>query len=102
MARLQPAAPVGEIWVSPARRAVQTATGFWPGGDFHEDLNPDSLRVLTGCVVEPGLAEAGTDDRFQFEREGYFCVDPVDSRPDQLVFNRIVSLRDSWAKQAAG
>ncbi len=72
------------------------------GGDFHEDLNPDSLRVLTGCVVEPGLAEARTDDRFQFEREGYFCVDPVDSRPDQLVFNRIVSLRDSWAKQAAG
>ena len=46
-------------------------------------------------------AEAGTDDRFQFEREGYFSADPVDSRPDKLVFNRIVSLRDSWAKQAA-
>ena len=72
------------------------------GGDFHQDLNPDSLRILKQCVVEPGLAEAGPDDRFQFEREGYFCADPVDSRPNALVFNRIVSLRDSWAKQAAG
>ena len=72
------------------------------GGDFHQDLNPDSLRILKQCVVEPGLAEAGPDDRFQFEREGYFCPDPVDSRPNALVFNRIVSLRDSWAKQAAG
>ena len=66
--------------------------------DFVDDLNPDSLRVLKGCVVEPALATATADERFQFEREGYFCIDSVDSRPDALVFNRIVSLRDSWAR----
>jgi glutaminyl-tRNA synthetase len=70
-------------------------------GDFHEDLNAESLRVLTGCMVEPSLVGAGPDERFQFEREGYFCIDSVDSKADQLVFNRIVSLRDSWAKQDA-
>ena len=67
-------------------------------GDFHQDLNPDSLRVLHDCVVEPALAEAPVGERYQFEREGYFCLDSVDSRPGQLVFNRIVSLRDSWGK----
>ncbi|MDJ0740602.1 MAG: glutamine--tRNA ligase/YqeY domain fusion protein [Gammaproteobacteria bacterium] len=71
-------------------------------GDFLDDLNPDSLRVLGDCYVEPALADAAVGDRFQFEREGYFCIDPVDSRRDALVFNRIVSLRDSWGKQAAG
>jgi glutaminyl-tRNA synthetase len=69
------------------------------GGDFVQDLNPDSLRVVTTAVVEPALAAAHADDRFQFEREGYFCLDSRDSRADHLVFNRIVSLRDSWAKQ---
>jgi glutaminyl-tRNA synthetase len=68
------------------------------GHDFLDDLNPDSLRVLTGCVVESALAEASVDERFQFEREGYFCLDPVDASAEKLVFNRIVSLRDSWAK----
>jgi len=72
------------------------------GGDFHEDLNPESLQVLSGCMVEPSLAQADTADRFQFEREGYFCIDSVDSKADRLVFNRIVSLRDSWARQQAG
>lgn len=67
-------------------------------GDFHQDLNPDSLRVLRDCVVEPALAEATVGERFQFEREGYFCLDSVDSRPGQPVFNRVVSLRDSWGK----
>ena len=67
------------------------------GGDFLDDMNPDSLKVLTGCVVEPALAHATSDQRFQFEREGYFCLDSVDSSSDRLVFNRIVSLRDSWA-----
>jgi glutaminyl-tRNA synthetase len=67
-------------------------------GDFHSDLNPDSLRVLHDCVVEPSLAAAPVGERFQFEREGYFCLDSADSRPDHLVFNRIVSLRDSWTK----
>jgi glutaminyl-tRNA synthetase len=71
-------------------------------GDFHSDLNPDSLRVVHGCWVEPALAGASTEQRFQFEREGYFCVDSVDSRPDGLVFNRIVSLRDSWSKLDTG
>ena len=68
-------------------------------GDFLLDLNPDSLRTVTAALVEPALAAAHVDDRFQFEREGYFCLDAKDSRADHLVFNRIVSLRDSWAKQ---
>ena len=71
-------------------------------GDFHSDLNPDSLQVVQDCVVEPALAGASAGERFQFEREGYFCLDSVDSRPDHLVFNRIVSLRDSWTKTDAG
>jgi glutaminyl-tRNA synthetase len=61
------------------------------------DLNPDSLEVLTGCKIEPALRGAKTLDRYQFERLGYFCVDP-DSRPDTLVFNRTVALKDTWAK----
>ncbi|MEZ4601210.1 MAG: glutamine--tRNA ligase/YqeY domain fusion protein [Syntrophotaleaceae bacterium] len=66
--------------------------------DFKDHLNPDSLQILTGCRVEPGLAAAEPESRFQFERQGYFCVDRVDSRPDRLVFNRTATLRDSWAK----
>ncbi|WP_010664208.1 glutamine--tRNA ligase/YqeY domain fusion protein [Marinilabilia salmonicolor] len=65
--------------------------------DFKEFLNPDSLTVLKKCRVEPSLKEAKTLDAFQFQRLGYFCVDP-DSTPDQLVFNRTVPLRDTWAK----
>jgi glutaminyl-tRNA synthetase len=65
--------------------------------DFREDLNPDSLEVLTACKVEPGLADAPIGARFQFERVGYFCVDR-DRTPGCLVFNRTVALRDSWAK----
>jgi glutaminyl-tRNA synthetase len=68
------------------------------GGDFLSALNPDSLEVLTGCRVEPGLAGAAPGAMFQFERHGYFCVDSVDSSPDKLVFNRTVTLRDTWAK----
>ncbi len=66
--------------------------------DFKSYLNPDSLQVLRGCKVEPGLAEAALESRYQFERQGYFCVDPVDSRPGKPVFNRTVTLRDSWAR----
>jgi glutaminyl-tRNA synthetase len=66
---------------------------------FKEFLNPVSLTVLPACMLEPGLAQAGPDDRFQFERQGYFCLDTVTSTPDKPVFNRIVTLRDSWAKQ---
>ncbi|MCD6166786.1 glutamine--tRNA ligase/YqeY domain fusion protein [bacterium] len=66
--------------------------------DFKTYLNPNSLVVLTSCRVEPSLADAAPGSRYQFERQGYFCVDSVDSTKEKLVFNRIVPLRDSWAK----
>lgn len=65
--------------------------------DWLEDLNPNSLEVRHNCYLEPALQEAETGIAVQFERLGYFCADP-DSRPDGLVFNRTVGLRDSWAK----
>jgi glutaminyl-tRNA synthetase len=68
------------------------------GQDFIANLNPNSLEILTGCQLEPSLAQATIDDRFQFMRQGFFCLDSVDSRPDKLIFNRIVGLRDTWAK----
>ncbi|MCH2180514.1 MAG: glutamine--tRNA ligase/YqeY domain fusion protein [Mariniblastus sp.] len=68
------------------------------GMDWKELLNPDSLKVLTGCKLEPSLAEARPGDRFQFERNGYFCVDSKDSTADQPVFNRTVALKDTWSK----
>ncbi len=68
-----------------------------PGSDFMECLNPNSLQVLDPCYVEPGLANASPGERYQFERVGYFCVDP-DSTADKPVFNRTVPLRDTWAK----
>ena len=70
------------------------------GKTFLDNLNPHSLEVLRDCRAEPGLAGATVGDRFQFERLGYFCVDP-DSRPGRLVFNRTVSLRDTWARIAS-
>ncbi|MCF8027699.1 MAG: glutamine--tRNA ligase/YqeY domain fusion protein [Desulfobacteraceae bacterium] len=66
--------------------------------DFLEVINPDSLETLTGCMLEPGLAKAAAGQRYQFERLGYFSVDSKDSAPGQPVFNRIVTLRDTWAK----
>ena len=66
--------------------------------DFNEFLNENSLKVLTGCKLEPSLKEAKEGDRFQFQRLGYFCVDK-DSKPGALVFNRTVGLKDTWAKQ---
>jgi glutaminyl-tRNA synthetase len=71
------------------------------GADFTAGLNPESLVALTACRVEPGLAGAAPGSRWQFERQGYFCVDP-DSRPERLVFNRTVGLRDTWAKIEKG
>ena len=66
--------------------------------DFRELLNPESLKILNNCRIEPYLFEnAKPGDRFQFQRTGYFCVDK-DSKPDKLVFNRTVSLKDSWEK----
>jgi glutaminyl-tRNA synthetase len=67
------------------------------GNDFKSNLNPNSLQVLSDCKVEPSLKEAKPLDRFQFERLGYFCIDP-DTASDNLVFNRTVTLRDTWAK----
>jgi glutaminyl-tRNA synthetase len=69
------------------------------GESFLDNINPESLRVLQGCVVEPGLRDAGPESRFQFEREGYFCVDR-DSVDGRLVFNRTVGLRESWPREA--
>ncbi len=67
------------------------------GEDFTASLNPDSLKVVSGVKVEPGLESAAPGDFFQFERQGYFAVDP-DSKPGKLVFNRTVSLKDAWAR----
>lgn len=65
---------------------------------FLQNVNPESLVVLKGCRAEPSLLQAQVGEGFQFEREGYFCLDSVDSKPDALVFNRTVTLRDSWGK----
>ena len=92
-------------WVS-AAHAVEAEVRLYdrlftvpdPGGpDYKALLNPDSLTTLTGCRVEPSLAAAVPGDRYQFERQGYFCAD-TDSKSDRLVFNRTVGLRDTWAK----
>jgi glutaminyl-tRNA synthetase len=66
--------------------------------DFRDLLNPESLKVLTDCKVEASLSEAKPLDHFQFQRIGYFNVD-TDSSSEKLVFNRTVSLKDSWAKE---
>lgn len=70
------------------------------GDDYMVHMNPQSLEVLSSCRVEPSLVDAAPGSRFQFERLGYFCVDAVDSARGALVFNRMVTLRDSWAKVA--
>ncbi|MGB6687700.1 MAG: glutamine--tRNA ligase/YqeY domain fusion protein [Terracidiphilus sp.] len=67
------------------------------GGDIFDNLNPNSLEVISDAKLEPSLANTKLEDRFQFERVGYFCLDP-DSTPEKLVFNRTLPLKDSWAK----
>ena len=69
-----------------------------PDKNFLDCLNPDSLQVLTGCKVEAGLKDAVAPANFQFMRLGYFCLDSKDSKPGHLVFNRSVSLKDSFKK----
>lgn len=74
--------------------------------NFIERINPNSLEIITGCLVEPSLNNSAEGDKYQFMRKGYFCVDP-ESKPGNLIFNRIATLRDSWekimrAKQSAG
>ncbi|MBP2654330.1 MAG: Glutaminyl-tRNA synthetase [Firmicutes bacterium] len=71
------------------------------GEDYTANLNPDSLTTLTECILEPSIAEANVGLHFQFLRQGYFVVDR-DSSPEKLVFNRVVGLRDSWAKLQKG
>ena len=74
----------------------------WPreGRSWRDNLNPASLEVLEGCKLEPSLASAKPGERFQFERKGYFCVDTRNSTEERPVFNRTVTLRDTWAKVA--
>lgn len=67
-------------------------------GDFKDSINPHSLQVITNAVIEPSLKDAKADDRYQFIRKGYFCLDN-DSTADRLVFNRTVTLKDAWAKE---
>jgi glutaminyl-tRNA synthetase len=71
------------------------------GVDYKSFINPDSLETLTSCKVEPGLAGSEPGSHYQFLRMGYFCTDSKDSKPGALVFNRVVGLKDSWAKVAA-
>ena len=78
--------------------SVQDPMDVAEGTDFTDSLNPESLEILEECQLEPSLANAMAGSRYQFERQGYFCVDSVDSSAQNLVFNRTVSLRDSWAK----
>jgi glutaminyl-tRNA synthetase len=92
------AVPV-EVRVYDRLFSVEDPEAVANGKTFLDNLNPNSLEVLRGCQAEPGLAGAAVGSRFQFERLGYFCVD-VDSRPGAMVFNRTVSLRDTWAKIA--
>ena len=96
-----PAAGAGEAEVRLYDRLFGVPNPGAGKSDFLADLNPDSLRTLTGCLLEPDLTTAKPGDRFQFEREGYFVVDK-DSRADRPVFNRVVSLRDTWARQGRG
>ncbi len=71
-----------------------------PDVDFKENLNSDSLKILTNCKLEPSLVEATPGDHFQFERVGFFCLDSKEGTPANPVFNRTVTLRDTWAKLA--
>ena len=81
--------------------SVEEPDGDKEGRDFKTFLNPGSLETLKACKLEPSLANATPEARYQFERLGYFRADPKDSQPGGLVFNRTISLRDSWAKEQA-
>jgi len=79
--------------------AVPNPESVADGATFTDSLNPDSRIVIEGAWIEPAVAQDSSGTRYQFERTGYFASDPVDSAGDSLVFNRIVSLRDSWARK---
>ena len=79
-------------------------TGLVPqgaGGDLDADLNPASLEIVSGALLEPSLADMPVGEAVQFERQGYFCADPA-GRPDAPVFNLTIGLRDTWAKMQVG
>ena len=99
-------------WVS-TRHAIEAQVRLYgplfnesnPGSARHEGslaerLSADSLTILDGCKLEPFLGQANLEQRFQFERQGYFCLDSKHSSTRRPVFNRTVALRDSWARQA--
>lgn len=79
---------------------VENPDDFPEGGDYKNNLNPDSLITLTGCKLEPSLKQAKPGERFQFLRMGYFCIDNKEPNAEKLVFNKTVGLKDSWAKLA--
>lgn len=97
-------------WVS-AKHAVDAEVRLYdrlfndedPAGhkdqDFKDFINPESLEILKNCKLEPSLKDAQAEDKYQFQRLGYFCVDRRDSKPGNLVFNRTVPLKDSWSKK---
>jgi glutaminyl-tRNA synthetase len=94
------AAHAREAEVRIYERLFQSADPGEGGRDPLDDLNPASFARVTGVRIEPSLADAAPGSRYQFERLGYFCADP-DSRPGAPVFNRTVTLKDTWAKIAS-
>jgi glutaminyl-tRNA synthetase len=80
---------------------VENPLATEPGGDLKSHLNTNSLERVR-AFVEPGMRDAAQGAYYQFERLGYFCLDPVDATPAHLVFNRTVTLRDAWAKITKG
>lgn len=92
-------------WVS-ARHARQVEVRLYDrlfkneAPESFDDINPNSLEILKNCYIEPAVADEKSEVRYQFERQGYFYVDPIDSKANNLVFNRIVHLKDSWTKLA--
>ena len=93
-----PTAVDAEVRIYENLLSVPSLSDVAEGEDWKSALNSDSLKVISGCKLEPSLKEANPGQPFQFERVGYFCVDSEDSNPEKLVFNRSVSLREAAGK----
>ena len=92
----RPKNPVGTVYrIFPGVFTINAMPTFI---EYVDAINPDSVKVLKNCKLEPSLGNAEPGTRVQFERLGYYCADTVDSKPGKPVFNRTVTLRDSWAK----